>query len=84
MTRSLLALALALAIATPALAHNCPALIAQIEEALASESASLLPADTVTAATAMLEEGRKLHDEGLHDASMQTLEAAKMILGLTE
>lgn len=84
MKRTLLAFALAAGVATPALANDCPNLIAQIEEALASESATLLPADTLTAVTAMLEEGRKLHDQGLHDASMTTLQTAKMMLGLTE
>jgi hypothetical protein len=71
MIRTLLALVAATILATPALVGQCPALTAQIEEALAA--AADLPEETRATVTAMLEEGMAQHEAGDHAASEATL-----------
>lgn len=76
MTRILFA-AVAALVAGPALAGQCPALMGQVEAALADAAQ---PAETVEAATALLEEGRALHGSGDHAASEAKLDEALALL----
>ena len=80
MKRMLSAFVVAAALGSPAFANQCPALAAQIEEALAA--AADLPEDTRLSVTAMLEEGMAAHEAGDHAASEATLLAAMEMLGI--
>jgi hypothetical protein len=80
MKRTLLALVAATVLATPAFAGQCPALAAQIEEALAA--AADLPEETRATVTALLEEGMAQHEAGDHAASEATLFSAMEMLGI--
>lgn len=78
MKKLLAALALA-ALASPALAGQCPMMMGQIEEALAAGTGDEAAR---TAAAALLEEGRALHDAGDHAGSEAKLGEAKALLGI--
>ncbi len=80
MTRMLLVLASAMALGGPAWAGQCPMMMGQIEEALATTAADEA---TKAQATALLEEGRALHDSGDHAGSEAKLGEAMALLGLT-
>ena len=80
MKRTLSAFVVAVALGSPAFASQCPALAAQIEDALAA--AADLPRDTRISVTAMLEEGMAAHEAGEHAASEVTLLAAMQMLGM--
>jgi hypothetical protein len=73
-----LALALTLAMATPAVAHNCPVLMGQFEEALGTSTADEA---TKTAASALYDTGKAAHQAGHHDASVAALEEALALIG---
>ena len=76
----ILAFVVAAALASPAAAGQCPALAAQIEEALAA--AADLPEDTRATVTAMLEQGMAAHEAGDHATSEATLLSAMEMLGI--
>jgi hypothetical protein len=76
---TLLAAGLALGLgAMPALAFQCPSVMAEIDEALPE-------ADLTDEERAQLEElraeGERLHNEGQHEESMERLAEAQAILG---
>ncbi len=62
-----------------ALAHSCPALMAEIDAALPGASLSDGDQQKVEELRA---EGETLHEAGDHDGSMAALEEAKGLLGL--
>ncbi len=62
-----------------ALAHNCPALMTEIDAAL--PAAELSDADKQRVEE-LRRQGEELHAAGDHDASMAALEEAKGILGI--
>lgn len=66
--------------ATPVLASQCPADMAQIDAALAAGT-SLSEAD-LAQVKALRDEGESLHASGDHAASVDTLAKAKEMLGL--
>ncbi len=74
----LLAVAATVAFAAPALANQCPMMMGQIEAALATTTADEA---TKSTATALLEEGRALHEAGDHTGSEATLAEAMALLG---
>ena len=80
MKRTLSAFVVAAALATPAFANQCPAIAAQIEDALAA--ADDLPEDTRISVSAMLEEGMAAQEAGDHASSEATLLAAMQMLGI--
>ena len=82
MRHLMLAAFAAVALAGPASAGQCPALAAQIEEALAATDAADLAPETVTGAEALLAAGMKLHEVGEHEASEAALTAAMEMLGI--
>ena len=79
MRRMLLAFAACAGLASPAFASQCPALMAQIEAALASATA--LDDATRASVTALLDEGRAAHDGGDHATSEAKLNEALTLLG---
>ncbi len=79
MRRMLLVLASAMALGGPAWAGQCPMMMGQIEEALATSTADEA---TKEQATALLEEGRLLHDAGDHAGSEAALGEAMALLGI--
>lgn len=62
-----------------ALAHSCPAVMAEIDAALPNASLSSEDAAKVTELRAR---GEELHNAGDHDGSMAALEEAKELLGM--
>lgn len=70
---------LATSIAGPAMASNCPNLMAEIDAAL--ETAQLSDEDNARV-MALRTSGEELHTAGSHAESVQTLAEAKQILGI--
>lgn len=79
MKRLTLATALCL-IAAPAFAFHCPADMKQIDAALASGTS--LSSSDLTKVQSLRAEGEKLHRAGQHQQSVDTLQRAKVLLGL--
>jgi len=80
MRTKLLGLALAAGLtATPAFAAQCPALMGQIDEAMATADLSEEERAQVLELRAR---GEQEHEAGNHEASEQALEDAKTILGI--
>ncbi|MCT8328712.1 hypothetical protein [Albidovulum sediminis] len=79
MKKTLLASALLAAMAAPALASQCPALMAEIDAAMATATV-----DDATKAKIMelYEKGKAEHEGGDHAASEATLAEAKALLGI--
>ncbi len=79
MKKTILASVIATAIAAPAFAGQCPALMAEIDTAMAASTA-----DEATKAQIMelYESGKAKHDSGDHDGSVADLNAAKELLGI--
>jgi len=75
--RTLLAAAGLVLLVAPALAMQCPANMRQIDAALQSTQVS---ADDKAKATALRQEGERLHAAGQHQQSMDKLAEAKKIL----
>ncbi len=75
----LAAAALAVTLAGPAFAFQCPSDIAKIDAAL--QTASLSDAQKAQV-TQLRDEGQRLHQSGQHQASVDTLAQAKEILGI--
>ncbi len=78
MLKTLLCMAAAVTFAAPAFANQCPMLMGQIEEALATSDADDA---TKAQATALLEEGRAAHEAGGHPTSEAKLNEALALLG---
>jgi hypothetical protein len=74
-----LAAGLAVALSTPALAFQCPSDVAKIDEAMQTASLSQEQMDQVKQ---LRDEGERLHGEGKHQESVDTLAQAKEILGI--
>lgn len=80
MNKTTLALALIAGLsASPALAHQCPQMMAAIDEALAT--AGLSDADEARVME-LRAEGEELHEAGDHNASEEALGEAQEILGI--
>jgi hypothetical protein len=80
MKRLLIALAVVGLLATSAAANQCPLLIKQLTDAMATMS----PDDAkVKAARALVEQARKLHAEGRHADSIAKADEAAKVLGVT-
>jgi hypothetical protein len=79
MKKFVLAAAFSMALAGPALAHQCPKLMGQIDEAM--KTASLDDA-TKTKVMELYEKGKAEHEAGDHDASEKDLGEAIKLLGL--
>ena len=80
MMRFAMILTVALMLATPALAHTCPALMAAIDAKLATNP-KLTP-EQAAEVEKLREEGEDLHDAGNHDQSEAALRQAMKILGI--
>lgn len=82
MQKLLIALTITGALAAgPALAHQCPALMAQIDEALPGAE---LPEDELATVVELREQGEAYHDAGEHAASEDALFEAMEMLGLID
>lgn len=79
MRKSLCIAALAIGLATPALASHCPKDMAAIDAAL--PSAQLSGADKAKA-TALRATGEQQHKDGDHAAAVKTLASAMKMLGI--
>ena len=77
--RTLAAAAVVALLSSPVLASNCPALIGQIDSALASTPG--LSDDAKAEIVALRDKGEQLHNEGKHDESVETLQQALQMLG---
>ena len=77
--RTILALALSVALVSPALAGRCPADMAAVDAAL--QTAQLSEAD-MNRVRELRAQGEELHNAGDHDASENALDEAKAILGI--
>jgi hypothetical protein len=71
--RTVFAASLLLALSSPAFAHQCPSLMAQIDEKVAA--ASLSEADGAKVAE-LRKQGEELHAAGKHDESEAALQEA--------
>ncbi|HEY7688423.1 MAG TPA: hypothetical protein VH835_07005 [Dongiaceae bacterium] len=80
MTRSILAAALALLIATPAFANSCPTKVKAIDEALAANPN--VSAEQLAQVEKLRDQGEDLHESGNHAESEKVLQQAMDILGL--
>ncbi len=79
MKKTLFATALTFALASPAFAHQCPSLMAEIDAAMATTTAD----EAVKAqVTALYTSGKAKHEAGDHDGSVADLDAAKALLGI--
>lgn len=78
MKRLLIVAATVLALASPALAKQCPALVAKIDEAL--KTTTISDADKAKV-TELRNAGEKAHADGKHEESETDLNAALAILG---
>lgn len=75
--RTLIAAAVVVLVATPALAFHCPKDVKAIDAALAKQGAS-----ASSKVKALRDEGEQLHKAGKHKASVGKLaEAMRMLLG---
>lgn len=77
-------LVMALAVAPVAWAGNCPALMAEIDEFLSSnpdlDEETIVDEELNKSVKQLREEGEKLHNDGKHDESVETLEKAIELL----
>jgi len=76
----LLAASLVVAVSAPALANQCPSDIKKIDAALASSN---LNQEQKAEVMRLRDEGQRLHEQGNHQQSMDTLARAKQMLGGT-
>lgn len=83
MFRTIPAAFLAALFSSTVMAHGCPGLIQEIDEALKGDEVdSHYQADTINRARNLRDEGERYHEEGDHDRAMEKLEEAKQELGL--
>jgi hypothetical protein len=80
MKRAILAAALSLAFATPALAFHCPKDMAEIDAALAKSPG--LSAGQLSEVKKLRADGEILHKAGKHQESVDALAKAKKMLGM--
>jgi len=82
--KGIVALAALLAVvwATPAFATECPTDMKEIDQALAKGGANKLSASDLEKVKKFRADGEALHKAGKHKESMDTLEKAKLILGI--
>ena len=80
MKHVILAAALTVALAGPALASNCPRQMAEIDAALAKNPT--VGATAITEARKFRAEGEALHKAGKHQESVDALAKAKKALGM--
>lgn len=78
--QTLAAVAVSCFVATSALAGNCPLMIQEIDDALASNTT--LSADEVAEVKVLRDKGEAEHTAGKHAESVATLQQAKDMLGL--
>jgi len=78
---AVLAAVLAMAWTTPAFTNECPTDMKEIDQALAKGAKKLSAAD-MEKVKKFRAEGEALHKAGKHKESMDTLEKAKLILGI--
>ncbi|HZB62867.1 MAG TPA: hypothetical protein VE423_09370 [Microvirga sp.] len=77
-TRSaLLAAALVAVLAPPALAYQCEAFIELLDQKMAEQE---LSQEQKAELRRLRDEGQRLHEQGQHEASMEVLERAEMML----
>ncbi len=76
----ILAAALTVALASPALAFHCPRDMAEIDAALGKSPTAA--ATAVTEARKLRAEGEALHKAGKHQESVDALAKAKKLLGM--
>lgn len=76
---SLLAAGLFVALSAPALGFQCPSEMTKIDTALATAS---LNEEQLNQVRQLRAEGERLHTEGQHQESIDTLAQAKAILGI--
>lgn len=79
MKKFLLAAAMTMALASPAFANQCPALMAKVDEALKAASVDQA---TKTKVTELYNKGKAEHEAGDHDASVADLNAALALLNM--
>jgi len=79
LVRTLAAATVVAFLSVPALAGQCPAIIGQIDAALASTPG--LSDDVKAEVVALRDKGEQLHNEGKHDQSVETLQQAMQLLG---
>ena len=79
MKKLIITAALIAALATPALAHQCPTLMKKIDEAMATAQ---VDDATKTQIMALYDKGKAEHEAGDHDASVTDLNAALKLLGM--
>lgn len=82
MKRTILALAMVMAFATPAFANSCPVYMGKIDAALAASPS--LTAEQLAEVQKLRADGEALHKAGKHSDSVETLEQAMKILGVEE
>jgi opacity protein-like surface antigen len=78
MKKIILGAVLAIAFATPTLAHDCPNLMGQFEAALTTTT---VDDATKASAQALYDTGKAAHEAGDHDASVAALTEALALLG---
>lgn len=78
---AVVAAVLAMAWTTPAFATECPTDMKEIDQALAKGTKKLSAGD-LEKVKKFRAEGEQLHKAGKHKESMDTLEKAKLILGI--
>jgi hypothetical protein len=79
MKKIILSAIVAIALASPASAHNCPVLMGQFEEALTTTT---VDDATKAAAQTLYDTGKAAHEAGDHDASVEALTEALALLGV--
>jgi len=79
MKKFVIAAALIAALATPALANQCPKLMKKVDEAMATTQ---VDEATKTEVMALYEKGKAEHASGDHAASEADLNAALKLLGM--
>ena len=78
--RIVCALAIMVVLAAPAVASQCPSLVAKIDEAVAA--GTTLSADDLAKVQALRDEGEALHNAGSHADSVAKLNEALALLGM--
>ncbi len=81
MKRLVLATALAVVFASPALAGHCPKDVKRIDAALAKKST--LTAEQIDKVKALRDKGMRLHGAGRHGDSLGALHEAMRMLGVS-
>jgi hypothetical protein len=78
MKKLVLGIIVAVSLATPSFAHNCPNLMSQFDAALQTTT---VDDATKAAAQALYDTGKAAHEAGDHDASVAALTEALALIG---